>query len=113
MRATIVLDRASGAILKTSGQVSSIRTTQTPVSPAPAAGSFSEEGNGEDPSRDQGAEELAAMIWNFVSTAGSFVQNLDTEVWLESGYPIPDPMSSIVELVTSSSLVYVLKRLAG
>ncbi|KAH6630236.1 hypothetical protein B0J18DRAFT_94232 [Chaetomium sp. MPI-SDFR-AT-0129] len=79
VRATIALDRASGAILKTTGQVGSIRATPVPVSPAPGAGSFSDEANGEDLNRDQGAEQLAAMIWNFVSNAGSFVQELDTE----------------------------------
>ncbi len=83
VRATIVLDRASGAILKTSGQVGSIRKTKVPASSVPAVGSFTGEANGNastTPSQDEGAEELASMVWNFVSTAGSFVQELDTEV---------------------------------
>ncbi|KAL2128003.1 hypothetical protein VTI74DRAFT_9863 [Chaetomium olivicolor] len=81
VRATIVLDRASGAILKTSGQVGSIGKRQTPAPSAPAGGasSFSNEANGNSSDQDQGAEELASMVWNFVSTAGSFVQELDTE----------------------------------
>ena len=83
VRATIVLDRASGAILKTSGQVGSIRKTKAPGSSVPAVGSFTGEANGNastTPSQDEGAEELASMVWNFVSTAGSLVQELDTEV---------------------------------
>jgi hypothetical protein len=80
VRATIVLDRASGAILKTSGQVGSIRKTKPSGSSAPPVGSFTNEANGSSTDHDQGAEELAAMVWNFVSTAGSFVQELDNEV---------------------------------
>ena len=82
VRATIVLDRVSGAILKTSGQVDSIRKTKPPGSSAPAVGSFTNEANGNSSSEEQGAEELASMVWNFVSTAGSLVQELDTEVTL-------------------------------
>lgn len=84
VRATIVLDRASGAILKTSGQVNSIRKTKPPGSssstPAVGPGPFSSEGSDNSASPSQGAEELAAMVWNFVATAGSFVQELDAEV---------------------------------
>jgi len=82
VRATIILDRTSGAILKTSGQVGSIRTTKSSGSSVPATGSFNNnESNGGGASHDQNAEELASMIWNFVSTAGSLVHELDTEVW--------------------------------
>ncbi|GAB1312215.1 Roadblock/LAMTOR2 domain-containing protein [Madurella fahalii] len=79
VRATMVLDRTSGAILKTSGQVSSIRKTKATAPSIPAVGSFSNEPSGNSITQDQGAEELASMVWNFVSTAGSFVQELDTE----------------------------------
>jgi hypothetical protein len=76
----MVLDRASGAILKTSGQISSIRKTKAPVSSLPAVGPFSNEDGSDSANQNQGAEELAAMVWNFVCTAGSLVQELDTEV---------------------------------
>ncbi|KAK4154852.1 hypothetical protein C8A00DRAFT_32371 [Chaetomidium leptoderma] len=80
VRATIVLDRTSGAILKTSGQVDSIRKAKASGSSVPATGSFSNDANGNSGAdHDQGVEELAAMVWNFVSTAGSLVQELDTE----------------------------------
>lgn len=101
MKATIALDRASGAILKTAGQISLLRTSksQQPQQPpqdsqlstAAMAGSFSAS-TGDVPassgsaaaagtgSETQGAEELAAMVWAFVNTAGSLVEGLDTEV---------------------------------
>ncbi|KAK4117493.1 hypothetical protein N656DRAFT_773643 [Canariomyces notabilis] len=79
VRATLILDRASGAILKTSGQISSIRKTKAPASSLPAVGSFSNETSNNSANQDQGAEELASMVWNFVNTAGSLVQELDTE----------------------------------
>ncbi|KAK0717101.1 hypothetical protein B0T26DRAFT_675462 [Lasiosphaeria miniovina] len=81
VKATIVLDRASGAILKTSGQVSSVRKVKAPGSslPNPTVGSFAGESTASPSSQDQSAEELAALVWNFVGTAGSLVQELDTE----------------------------------
>lgn len=79
VKAAIALDRASGAILKTSGQISSIHTSKTQG--AQGAGSFATDAaTGQPPSETQGAEELAAMVWTFVSTAGSLVQELDSEV---------------------------------
>jgi hypothetical protein len=80
VRATIVLDRASGAILKTSGQVGSIKKTKATGSSAPAAGPFTNEASGNSANHEQGVEELASMIWNFISTAGSLVEEIDTEV---------------------------------
>lgn len=95
MKATIALDRASGAILKTAGQISLLRTTksqpqqQDPT--AAVAGSFSAT-TGDVPASSgsaaaagtgtetQGAEEMAAMVWAFVNTAGSLVEGLDEEV---------------------------------
>ena len=85
VKATIVLDRTSGAILKTSGQVSAIRKTNptNPSLPAQTAGAFS----GDVPTagaasftQEQGVQELAAIVWNFIGTAGGLVQQLDTEV---------------------------------
>ncbi|ROW10285.1 hypothetical protein VMCG_01909 [Cytospora schulzeri] len=97
VKATIALDRASGAILKTAGQISLLRTSKSQQPPqdvqlstAAVAGSFSAT-TGDVPassgsaaaagtgSETQGAEELAAMVWAFVNTAGSLVEGLDTE----------------------------------
>jgi len=81
VRAALVLDRISGAILKTSGQVGSLRTTKPSPPSAPATGSsFTGESNEDGGGQERGAEELASMLWNFVNTAGSLAQELDTEV---------------------------------
>lgn len=81
VRAAIALDRASGAILKTSGQISAIGTSKTPVSSlaGQAIASFSNDPNAAQNAEFQGAEELAGLVWNFVNTAGNLVQELDTE----------------------------------
>lgn len=92
VKASIILDRSSGAILKTSGQISSLRSarsasaTSNNSSSLPGqsqtTGSFSAEagaaqtGTGEN----QGTEQLAAMVWRFVSSAGVLVQEMDAEV---------------------------------
>lgn len=85
VKATMVLDRASGAILKMSGQIASIRRSNGSSLSGPAAGSFP--GDATNPPQQvggggesQGAEELAALVWNFVNSAGGLVQELDTEV---------------------------------
>lgn len=102
VKATIALDRASGTILKTAGQISSLRTSSqqqqsdsqsstaaaaattlsASTSDVPASsGSAVAAGTG---SETQGAEELASMVWAFVNTAGGLVHGLDTEVMLQS-----------------------------
>ena len=82
VKATMVLDRSSGTILKTSGQVSSIRKAKQLGSPLPAqpGGTFSGDAAAGALGQNQGAEELASMVWNFIATAGSLVQELDDEV---------------------------------
>ena len=87
VKATIVLDRATGAILKTGGQVSSIRKTKVTSSAGAtqSTGPFSSSDAGVGPSsQEQNVQELAAMVWNFVGAAGGLVQELDTEVPLHS-----------------------------
>ena len=83
VKATIVLDRTTGAILKTTGQVSAIRISKDPASspalPSQTAGSFSSEPNPQA-TESQAVEELASMVWNFVNSAGSLIHDLDTEV---------------------------------
>ncbi|KAI4602171.1 hypothetical protein KJ359_009408 [Pestalotiopsis sp. 9143b] len=83
----LMLDRSNGAILKTSGQISSIRpakssNTETTL-PTPTGGSFSDDvANPADADNDtetKAAQELGSMIWAFLSTAGSLVQEIDTE----------------------------------
>lgn len=83
VKATIVLDRATGTVLKTSGQVSSIRVSKplnpAAAAPAPSAGSFAADSDVALSNESQGVDDLAALVWNFVSSAGAFVQDIDSE----------------------------------
>ncbi|KAH0596771.1 hypothetical protein MHUMG1_05079 [Metarhizium humberi] len=80
VRASIVLDRTSGAILKTSGELSALRTAK--ARDAATSASFSNEAPAPEASESQGVEDFAAMIWNFVKTSGNLVQEVDSEVTL-------------------------------
>ncbi|PHH87556.1 hypothetical protein CDD83_8697 [Cordyceps sp. RAO-2017] len=77
VKASIVVDRASGAILKTSGDVSALRTAKSRQ--VATAASFSNEVPVAEASESKGVEEFAAMIWNFVNTSSQLVQEVDAE----------------------------------
>jgi dynein light chain roadblock-type len=77
VKATIVIDRASGTIVKTSGNISALRNPKEQ-----AAASFSANLSTAQEEESQGAEEVAAMVWNFVNASTALVQELDTEVGL-------------------------------
>lgn len=83
VKATIVLDRSTGAILKTSGDFSQIRPTKTTSENAGTtqADSFPDEVASTTTNGDtnSGAEQLAAMVWGFIGAAGTLVEDLDTE----------------------------------
>jgi dynein light chain roadblock-type len=76
VKATVVLDRTTGAILTTSGQISSLRSGL----PTQTTGSFSAEPGSAQNDESQGVEEFAAKVWGFVQGAGGLVEELDTEV---------------------------------
>lgn len=81
MRAALVLDRATGSLLKTSGQVSALRTAKSAQAQAqsPTAASFpAEQGEG----GKSGVEEYAALVWGWVNASGGLVGDLDAEVCL-------------------------------
>ncbi|KAF7553998.1 hypothetical protein G7Z17_g3253 [Cylindrodendrum hubeiense] len=78
VKASIVLDRATGAILKTSGDIDALQTTKSRTTST--ATSFSNDTTAApEESESRGVEQFAAMVWNFVNNSGSFVQELDTE----------------------------------
>ncbi|CAK7218624.1 hypothetical protein SCUCBS95973_003551 [Sporothrix curviconia] len=108
VKATIMLDRATGAILKMEGQISSIRTSigDKPASsgaakdahgstmvdsgtsmPGPGASGFADDamlgsagGGDSDPvDETKGARELAGLVWNYVKASGDLVEAIDTE----------------------------------
>lgn len=106
VKATILLDRASGAILKMEGQIASIRTSigshssnnnngnsaakdsngSTMVDSG--GGGFADDAllsnaNGDDgvpADETKGARELAGLVWNYVKVSGDLVEAIDTEV---------------------------------
>ncbi|KAK6839689.1 dynein light chain-related protein [Apiospora arundinis] len=83
VKAWIMLDRTSGAVIKTNGQIAAIRparsanstTNPTTSLPTPTGGSSPPKSHNET----QAAQELGSMVWGFLSTAGSLVQEMDTE----------------------------------
>ncbi|KAL6820345.1 hypothetical protein J3E69DRAFT_56292 [Trichoderma sp. SZMC 28015] len=82
IKASLVLDRATGAILKTSGQIDALQTAKSRN--ASTAASFSNDAPAAEEGEAQGVEEFAEMIWNFVNSSGQLVGDIDTEV--ERGY---------------------------
>ncbi|KAI1300439.1 hypothetical protein F5Y03DRAFT_397157 [Xylaria venustula] len=89
VRAWLMLDRSNGAVLKTNGEVATVRpaksssgTNNTGVSPSlptPTGGSFSTDVNTNTNNESLAAQELASMVWSFLSSAGSLVDEIDGE----------------------------------
>ncbi|CAG9940826.1 unnamed protein product [Clonostachys rosea f. rosea IK726] len=77
VKASIVLDRATGSIIKTSGDLSALQNAKSRTESATA--SFSSEANAAEESQSRGLEEFAALIWNYVNSSGQLVQELDGE----------------------------------
>lgn len=78
VKASIVLDRATGAILKTSGQVDALQTSTSRT--ASATASFSNEVPAPDETEARGVEQFARVVWSYVNNSDALVQELDTEV---------------------------------
>ncbi|KFY92804.1 hypothetical protein V500_04031 [Pseudogymnoascus sp. VKM F-4518 (FW-2643)] len=79
--ATIVLDRTSGAILNTSGTLSSIRSTTGSSQSVPAAVS---DDASSGPKDQNGVEELASLVWNYMNATKDLVQGLDAQARMAS-----------------------------
>ncbi|GKT99887.1 dynein light chain roadblock-type [Fusarium langsethiae] len=77
VKASIVLDRATGAILKTSGQVDALQTSKSRTTST--ATTFSNETPALEENETQGVEQFAAIVWNYVNSSGNLVQELDGE----------------------------------
>lgn len=73
VKATMMLDRSLNTVLQTSGSFSSFRSLDNSRNNASTSGE-----NGAV--KEEGVEEFAAMIWNFVNSAGGLVHDLDAEV---------------------------------
>ncbi|KAI1259859.1 hypothetical protein F5Y18DRAFT_432831 [Xylariaceae sp. FL1019] len=86
VKAWLMLDRSNGTLLKTSGQIATIRppkpTPSTPQQQQPQTtpgASFSSDASEEIDNETQAAQELARMVYSFVAASGSFVEEIDTE----------------------------------
>ncbi|KAI0458438.1 hypothetical protein F5B21DRAFT_459672 [Xylaria acuta] len=89
VKAWLMLDRANGAVLKTNGQIAAVRPAKSasnangtgvpPSLPTPAGGSFSIDIQTNTDNESLAAQELASMVWSFLSTAGSLVDEIDSE----------------------------------
>ncbi|KAI0894387.1 hypothetical protein F4806DRAFT_121063 [Annulohypoxylon nitens] len=93
VKAWLMIDRTNGAVLKTNGQISAIRPARSSTTsennntnnraslqlPNPPSGSFSTDVNANTNNETQAAQELASMVWTFLSTAGSLVDEIDSE----------------------------------
>lgn len=90
VRATLVLDRATGAVLKTSGDVAALAVTtqnrSTPPPPAPAATTAEGPATAGDPAGAAGdtarggVERYAGLVWRFVVASGGLLHDVDAEV---------------------------------
>ncbi|KAI1804790.1 hypothetical protein F4811DRAFT_552472 [Daldinia bambusicola] len=83
VKAWLMLDRANGAVLKTNGQISTIRPARSTEHknslPSPTSGSFSTDVGTSTDNETQAAQELAGLVWGFLTTAGSLVDEIDSE----------------------------------
>ncbi|KAI1203469.1 hypothetical protein F5X97DRAFT_283036 [Nemania serpens] len=89
VKAWLMLDRSDGAVLKTSGQIAAVRPAKSsanannagapPSLPTPTSGSFSADVHTNTDSESLAAQELASMVWKFLSSAGSLVEEIDSE----------------------------------
>lgn len=89
VKAWLMLDRSNGAVLKTNGQIAAVRPAKSssntnnagasPSLPTPTGGSFSTDVQTNTNNESLAAQELASMVWSFISAAGSLVDEIDNE----------------------------------
>ncbi|KAJ8127040.1 hypothetical protein O1611_g6597 [Lasiodiplodia mahajangana] len=89
VKAWLMLDRSNGAVLKTNGQIAAVRPAKSasipsnngisPSLPTSAGGSFSADVHTNTNDESLAAQELASMVWSFLSSAGSLVDEIDSE----------------------------------
>ncbi|KAI9904110.1 hypothetical protein N3K66_000639 [Trichothecium roseum] len=77
VKASVVIDRSSGSILKTSGDLSALRTSKSRNEST--AASFSNEAPAAEESESKGLEDFAALVWNYVNMSGQLVQDMEAD----------------------------------
>ncbi|KAF2689587.1 hypothetical protein K458DRAFT_413858 [Lentithecium fluviatile CBS 122367] len=81
VQSTLIISRKSGAIVRTSGLISK-SSSANPNSTLPASSLDTAPDGHANGSRESGihsAEDVASMVWSFISAAGSLVEGLDKE----------------------------------
>lgn len=79
----MVLEASSGTIIQNSGTFSSFRAPSAvgrSSNAGVAGGGTTEETSIVTSADSQGVEELASMVWRFMSAAGGLVHGMDAEV---------------------------------
>ncbi|KAI0521577.1 hypothetical protein F5B22DRAFT_543209 [Xylaria bambusicola] len=86
VKAWLTLDRSNGAVLKTNGQIATVRPAKSSSSannssslPTPTGGSFSTDVQTNTNNETLAAQELASLVWSFLTSAGSLVNDIDGE----------------------------------
>lgn len=78
VQSTLVLSRETGAIIRTSGLVSkSSSVNPNSTLPPPPDDAADGHANGRKESGMQSAEDVARMVWQFVTAAGALVEELE------------------------------------
>ncbi|KAF2092492.1 hypothetical protein NA57DRAFT_50141 [Rhizodiscina lignyota] len=79
VQSTLVLSRETGAIVRTSGLISN-SSSANPNSTLPPSGDSTTTADGYTngtPGGTQSAEDVARLVWTFVTAAGTMVEGLD------------------------------------
>jgi dynein light chain roadblock-type len=80
VQSTLILSRENGTIIRTSGLISN-SSSANPNSTLPASGEAASDNysNGRKESGIHSAEDVASMVWSFLTAAGNLVDELDKE----------------------------------
>ncbi|KAL2758566.1 hypothetical protein ACRALDRAFT_2026093 [Sodiomyces alcalophilus JCM 7366] len=80
VKATVILDRATGAIVQTNGQLSNLSSAAAvSLTSPPTGGSFSSEAATTQDDETDEFEEFARKVWTWVNASGGLVEELDGE----------------------------------
>ncbi|KAJ3577053.1 hypothetical protein NPX13_g3513 [Xylaria arbuscula] len=88
VKAWLMLDRTNGAVLKTNGQIATVRPAKSSATangnsssslPTPTGGSFSTDVQTNTNNETLAAQELASLVWSFLSSAGGLIDDIDSE----------------------------------
>ena len=80
VQSTLILSRDNGAIVRSSGLVTADEIVEEGSNTAPTNGDYSNGTDGEEKKKGtRKAEEVARMVYDFVKSAGSMIEELNGE----------------------------------